>query len=336
MGIFYFLACFGPLYTNFWNYKTIFDARFGFPNDVLHPVLEVVQLCALATAVLHIRPVEEMSRPANTPETFLFCLANTLGLLYILFTNCEIRFIWVEGETVPSRHMAEKDLKHNRFTLCIVLAATLWSGVLYLSNDGTASEMGEVNHGPMILMILSWATKPWIMYLFYVVLSPKDFKKYSVPINIEFCIHRYGEWTMLMLGESILSLLIVNDVPSSQDYVAKYYTTFYVGVVSVTLLQYLYFKSQPHSADHHAMRRTRISGFSYGWITQLYSAALIVVGVSYKMILTEYTLEYEQKYGLRIAESSSSTSDGYRSLATKDDYDQASSYYEQKKALGQK
>jgi hypothetical protein len=116
-----------------------------------------------------------------------------------------------------------------------------------------------------------------------------------VPLNISFCIHRYGEWTMLMLGESVLSLLIVNDVSDSKKYQEKFYTTFYVGIVSVTLLQFLYFKSQPHDADRHAMRRTRISGFSYSWIIQLYSAALIIVGVAYKMILTEYTSEYAGK-----------------------------------------
>jgi low temperature requirement protein LtrA len=311
-SVFYFIACFGPLYTYFWNVKTIFDARFGLPNDVVHPIMEVVQLCALATAVSHIRPVEDMSHPADSPETFLFCAACTYGIVHSLLFSAEIRFIWIEGEEEPSKHMAEKDLKHNFITFAMNLAATIYAGILFYTDAGTA---GKVYHGPMIIMLAGWMTKPFITYLFYVTLSPPDFKKYMVPLNISFCIHRYGEWTMLMLGESVLSLLIVNDVADSKKYQEKFYATFYVGIVSVTLLQFLYFKSQPHDADRHAMRRTRISGFSYAWIIQLYSAALIIVGVAYKMILTEYTSEYA---GSNKGDSDGTDGDSYGSDSGKD------------------
>jgi hypothetical protein len=52
-----------------------------------------------------------------------------------------------------------------------------------------------------------------------------------VPMNISFTIHRYGEWTMLMLGESVLSLLIVEVAEGS-----SYYKTFFSGIISITLL----------------------------------------------------------------------------------------------------
>jgi hypothetical protein len=88
---------------------------------------------------------------------------------------------------------------------------------------------------------------------------------------------------MLMLGESILSLLIV-DVSGGSDY----YGTFYTGILSVVLLQYLHFRSQPHHADEHAMRRTKEAGMAFFLLMQIYSAALILLGVSYKMFLFEY------------------------------------------------
>ena len=49
-------------------------------------------------------------------------------------------------------------------------------------------------------------------------------------MNIDFAIHRNGEWIMLMLGESIFSLLIVEVPADSNDY----YTTFFCGVGPVT------------------------------------------------------------------------------------------------------
>ena len=109
-------------------------------------------------------------------------------------------------------------------------------------------------------------------------------------MNIDYAIHRYGEWTMLMLGETVLSLLIVG-VKEEPDY----YKTFYSGIISISLLEYMHFRSQPHHADEHAMRRKKERGYAYLLLLQLYSAALIILGASYKMLLYEFN--YSDDYG---------------------------------------
>ena len=121
-------------------------------------------------------------------------------------------------------------------------------------------------------------------------------------MNINFCIHRYGEWTMLMLGESVLSLLIVDVVEG-----AEYYKTLISGVISITLLEYLHFRSQPHNPDDHAMRRKKEAGIAFSYTMWIYSAALIVLGTSYKMLLYEYV--YEEKANKAYKESSSGGDD---------------------------
>lgn len=305
-GLGYFLACFGPIFTNFWSNKMQYDSRFTTPDDAVHVLCEMIQLMALATAVLHIRPLEYLAHPAMHPETFMFCAANCFGLMHHLFLSSEIQYFWVEGEQTPSKHTARANLRHTSITFAITVAATVYSGILYYTDIGGDDK--KTDHGPMILMFVSWITKPLLMYFLIFVRTPSDFKQYTVPMNIDFSIHRFGEWTMLMLGESVLSLLIVNDIAdSAQDH---FYTTFYAGIVSVTLLQYLYFKSQPHGADQHAMRRTRVAGLAYSFLIQIYSAALIVVGVSYKLLLTEYSSDYadvksDESYG------TDKESDGY-------------------------
>jgi hypothetical protein len=107
-------------------------------------------------------------------------------------------------------------------------------------------------------------------------------------MNIDYSIHRYGEWVMLMLGESILSLLIV-DVSQG----VHYYWTFLSGVVSIILLQYLHFRSQPEDADEHAMRRSRPAGVCFTYLMYAYSMALIILGTSYKMFLFEFLYKEE-------------------------------------------
>jgi small-conductance mechanosensitive channel len=88
---------------------------------------------------------------------------------------------------------------------------------------------------------------------------------------------------MLMLGESVLSLLIVDVAESS-----AYYKTFFCGILSITLLDYLHFRSQPHHADDHALRRSKEAAINFTLLIQIYSAALVVLGTSYKMLLFEY------------------------------------------------
>jgi low temperature requirement protein LtrA len=109
-----------------------------------------------------------------------------------------------------------------------------------------------------------------------------DSQKYTVPMNIEFSIHRYGEWTMLLLGESILSLLIVDLSEGVQ-----YYEIFFCGVITVVFLEYLHFRSQPSEANDHALRRSASSAMVFFMFMQVYSIALVVLGTSYKMFLYE-------------------------------------------------
>jgi hypothetical protein len=126
------------------------------------------------------------------------------------------------------------------------------------------------------------------LYLVLVVqfIFPADgsHKKFTVPINIGFVIHRTSEWIMLILGAGILNLLIA-DISGGSDY----YVTFYCGILTVVLLQYLHFRSQPHNPDDHAMRRNKDAGVWFGFVNGVYGASLLCVGATYKLFLYEFT-----------------------------------------------
>lgn len=68
----------------------------------------------------------------------------------------------------------------------------------------------------------------------------------------------------------------------------SYYQTFFAGVLSVILLEYLHFRSQPHDPDEHALRRKSECGVAFTILMHVYSIALLVIGVSYKMLLQEH------------------------------------------------
>ena len=129
----------------------------------------------------------------------------------------------------------------------------------------------------------------------------KDFRTGNVPSNIDFLIHRYGEWTMLMLGETVLSLLIVDTTESSM-----YYIVAGMGVLTVILLQAVKFESEPSHAEGHALWRNLNWGVAYAMLVQLLSMGLIAFGVSYKVMLKSIHKESEKK-----AESGSDYVSGY-------------------------
>jgi len=110
-------------------------------------------------------------------------------------------------------------------------------------------------------------------------------------MNLDFAIHRMGELTMLVLGEIILSLLIV------KGETANHHKIFYFGIVTAIVMQMLHFRSQPHDADAHAMRRHKNAGVLFEQTFAIYSAALIAVGASYKLLL--YSVS-ESDYGRRL------------------------------------
>jgi len=103
-----------------------------------------------------------------------------------------------------------------------------------------------------------------------------------------------GELTMLVLGESVLSLLIVDGEGGS------YHRTLYLGMITVVLLQLLHFQSQPHDPNAHAFRRHKNAGISYSIVASFYFAALIAVGASYKLLLYSTNVkDYDSDYDSR-------------------------------------
>lgn len=99
-----------------------------------------------------------------------------------------------------------------------------------------------------------------------------------------------------MLGESILSLLIV-DVPMEST---DYFTTFYCSLLTVIFVQYLHFQNMPHHADDHAMRRSKNRGMVWSLMKYTYSCALIALGAAFTLFIMSFTSQGTNAYGERL------------------------------------
>jgi hypothetical protein len=259
---------------------------------------------------LHIRPVDILSNPTDHVESFALCLSLCVANVFSALRYLEMLLVGYVGQPAML-HSARRDTGHKMLSIIFLWAASIYTGLKYFGtdhsedyaatddhrmlagDDGGSYEKVETTNIP-IYLILAGSASVFVIVSCMMFTLPKDPRPFTVPMNIDFIIHRYGEWTMLMLGESILSMLIVASPTSGE-----YYGAFFSGILSVILLQYMHFRSQPTTADDHAMRRKRSAGFIFAFLMQVYSAALIILGVSYKMLLYEFTYE-ESKSGGRL------------------------------------
>lgn len=317
-GVLYFTGLFGPILLE-WFQRTFFDARFVWGDDPFHKMFEIVHLCALSFAAVHIRPVSTMTDPTQ-PEMFDYSLAVTCLALLNMYRSIEV-MLTVDGEDAAK--LGEKRRLIDFFVqLAFYLAAAVKSGITYygsksadendfgnrglesLTNacsrilnlaperDLAAEVAVEKDHIPIILCLCGWLSTV-VFYLFRSYFFEKKFglhKKYNVPMNIEFLIHRYGELVMLLLGESVLSILIVSSINT-----VEYHVTFYAAIVSIVLLQYSHYKYQPHSPREHACRRSLRGSVTHYAIMIVYCHALVAVGTAYKMFLSTYEVEASLK-----------------------------------------
>jgi hypothetical protein len=187
--------------------KLAYDARFQLPDDIMHVVLEVLQLCLLASAVLHIRPAAYMSQGSG-PEMFVFCLSCLLGAFSYTILYLEIRFWGADGQKCAA-HAAVTTIIEVLLPSVFIFTATVYSGITYFSSDDhegyrvlyDSDNSDKADHVPIILLFTAWIIRLTILYpVNYFRSKGKEFKEYTVPFNISFLIHRHGEWLMLMLG----------------------------------------------------------------------------------------------------------------------------------------
>lgn len=208
-SLFYFVGIFLQIVSCFWTNKVVYDSRYQSEQDVFHFSIELIQLAFLATAVLHIRPMKYMSLGESNPEMFAFCFSIMGGMLCHLLIHLEIRFWGVDGQD-SARYAAFTEVLVNIPSFLLIIAATVYSGNLYYSPLGDESSssyllLAEQKEGrdniAMIILYISWIVRILIhVPLFRFRSRNKSKQDTAVPANVEFIIHRYGEWTMLMLG----------------------------------------------------------------------------------------------------------------------------------------
>jgi hypothetical protein len=203
--------------------------------------------------------------------------------------------IYFNGIGEPAmKRMAARNIGISLIDLAFYLAATIVSALAVFGSEASRQIAGGMgNHTridlPLILVLVGFLSKMIAGNILVIFCLAKDgaHKEHAVPVNVGFFLHRAGEWIMLMLGESVVSLLIVDAPYTTKEETRKFFTSFYCGLLTVVLLQYLHFLSQPRHEDQHAMRRNKNAGIVWNNFQMIYSYALVMLGSCYTIFLTD-------------------------------------------------
>jgi Bacterial low temperature requirement A protein (LtrA) len=142
-GLLYTAGLFFPI-QNLWGYKTFYDSRFYVLDDVWHRGYEITLLLALATVVLHIKPVAVLSHPTQTMDMFVYCVGLCVAYFLALGRLIEImicqRYVSASANSKETGlhpeayHAARKDLWSFSGAGFFYVAAAIYTGIQYFEH----------------------------------------------------------------------------------------------------------------------------------------------------------------------------------------------------------
>ena len=100
----------------------------------------------------------------------------------------------------------------------------------------------------------------------------------SIPVHYAYVIQRQGEWTMLVLGEGILQIIIS---PATDS--VSYFAVFVLSYLILALLQLLHYSVLPFDIHDHVIQESTTRYTVLENVQVLYSIGLVVVGVALKL-----------------------------------------------------
>lgn len=257
-----------------WGKKLQYDSRFD-TDDIAHKLVDMLEALLVAFAALHIAgntshdQLNDM-RDLSTGYAWGFsvCLAANRSLHLCRY----LEIAWVGDIEPGTENFVMKYVWEQAGSMAIFLAAAVFSNSgwipKYISNADFAAALW------FGASLFDSFFKGTLMLAF-----PLE-KSQRVPMHMNFSLHRIGEFTMLMIGESVLSLI----VGGYFEAVPTFYVVFTTGFVSSTMIQFLYYTTQPFDPDRHCMRSNMVKGMLWTNCQQVLSISLVAFGVSLKLI----------------------------------------------------
>eukprot|EP00977_Amphora_coffeiformis_P005985 scaffold1276_cov162-Amphora_coffeaeformis.AAC.5 len=234
--------------------------------------------------------MEQLSNPQDNVAQLMLCFCIFLESMTHLILNVELHYKARGDRKAIEKHTRLKIQKQLIPTSFNYLAATIVAALLYFypgdlffrHND--ASLLWNQKDLPFTLTALGYLSNVFFTFVRKMRATKgatADIRTTFVPNNIDYLIQRYADWFLLILGEVVMAMVETTD--SKRNYLATFF-----GALTTILLHTLKFEAEPSSQAHgHALWRNVNNATCFSVLTQVLSAGLIALGVSYKILVAD-------------------------------------------------
>jgi len=263
---FFFLATILPLYSA-WYSRLSFDAMLEF-GDNFHKFVFLLQGLLLGLAAHQLTSASDLES---------FETGNAYGFAACMLIQHLIIFsIWFEIYLFENK---ENVWRYAFFGMSLELIPVLFftTSIIMIANN----------------VRFKWVALVWFFSYVVsracvqvIVLQGKLKRENSIPWDVAYVITRWGQFTMLMLGEGVLQIIII--VGDSVDVLAprvspSHVAVFFLSFVLLGLLQLLHFTTLPFNANDHVLfQGPKQKAVAWVETYAFYAVALVACGVSVK------------------------------------------------------
>ena len=305
-GVLWFYVMFSSLSTT-WYYKLAYDCRLV-TDDLAHKIVDVVEAMVVAAASLHIGSSVSDMKDLSTGHAMGFSAAVALHRALHAFRWWEVAKV---AETHESAAMGHKLTRWRLVEMLIYAAAAVcssesnrtWlgdSGAIYAlacwclaSQRRLVFVMWSAVRGCSRWTPCAASTEYCARFTVHadstaatpvidIALPKKQRLRTVIPMHCGYSLHRFGEWSMLMIGESVLSLIAGVPLDNTSF---DFYLSFFCGFAEAASLQFIHFATQPSEPEAHAIKRSASGGILWVQLLWIQSAAFVSFGVSLKLML---------------------------------------------------
>ena len=301
-GVFYSMALFQCLVRH-WMTDLFLHNRFE-ASDLAHRLWDCITYLAVASAASGILPVHQFLDIG--PWTFDVPMITALILLILRYVELALLSPDRAVRRATAQMATDLGVVFAFWASAILLYPQVnWAGTTQqpIGDGGLFGPGTEEIWEPGLLLLagglaiearMLWRTQrlSWFcsreQALYYIRHDfPRD--KVSLPINIEFTIHRLNEFMMLMLGETILSITISTIERSA---LKLHYVTFAAGFFICLCMTFSFNVTEPHHSAHHVLRRDSTAGLAWLMCFGLKAFSVLQVGIGIKIALLDPDAEW--------------------------------------------
>lgn len=304
-----------------WSCGMMYRARFCTDGSVAHLTLDVASGLLVVLASHGVRPpvdylLETPPRHAATGFVLLLIFAlPALGLFMLRYLELALLH-----PTEASRRTAGAQLVH-------LAGSAVWWGAALAAAAASSRHAAHSRVARDLLRLCAALTLVggwWYdARISYVLLRERSLRRRgytrgalgrktkTVPMNLNFVLHRWQEFMYLMLGEAILQLVISaattvrDDGSGDVEDDNLYYAVVISGFLAVLCMGHSYHLTEPHRADHHATRRSAVSGILFAMLFSFRGFSVLCVGVGFKLALYD-------PHGTRLEDATTANQPGQR------------------------